>query len=84
MPNSDLIPSLLSKLYENQLALEASIIELSNWVGLYSKGVSAPALNVILESWVERMLPSWKQAGQCVENAQRSAIKNHCKRHPAQ
>ena len=32
MPNSDLIPSLLSKLYENQLALEASILELSNWV----------------------------------------------------
>ena len=32
MPNSDLIPSLLSKLYENQLALEASISELSNWV----------------------------------------------------
>ncbi len=25
-------PSLLSKLYENQLALEASIMELSNWV----------------------------------------------------
>jgi len=33
MPNSDLLPSLLSKLYENQLALEASIMELSNWVG---------------------------------------------------
>ncbi|MBX7277132.1 hypothetical protein K2E96_16555 [Pseudomonas sp. ERGC3:05] len=32
MPNSDLTPSLLSKLYENQLALEASITELSNWV----------------------------------------------------
>jgi len=32
MPNSDLIPSLLSKLYENQLALEASIMEISNWV----------------------------------------------------
>ena len=32
MPNSDLIHSLLSKLYENQLALEASILELSNWV----------------------------------------------------
>ncbi|OAE10277.1 hypothetical protein AZH11_28250, partial [Pseudomonas simiae] len=32
MVNSDLIPSLLSKLYENQLALEASIMELSNWV----------------------------------------------------
>lgn len=32
MPNSDLLPSLLEKLYENQLALEASIMELSNWV----------------------------------------------------
>ncbi|CRM20156.1 hypothetical protein [Pseudomonas sp. 31 R 17] len=32
MLNSDLIPSLLSKLYENQLALEASIMELSDWV----------------------------------------------------
>lgn len=32
MPNSDLIPTLLSKLYDNQLALEASIMELSNWV----------------------------------------------------
>ena len=32
MPNSDLLPTLLSKLYENQLALEASILELSNWV----------------------------------------------------
>ncbi|AZE95111.1 hypothetical protein [Pseudomonas orientalis] len=33
MPNTDLLPSLLSKLYENQLALEAAILELSNWVG---------------------------------------------------
>ena len=32
MPNTDLLPSLLSKLYDNQLALEASIMELSNWV----------------------------------------------------
>ncbi|QCG66853.1 hypothetical protein [Pseudomonas veronii] len=32
MLNSDLIPSLLSKLHENQLALEASIMEISNWV----------------------------------------------------
>jgi len=32
MPNSDLLPTLLSKLYENQLALEASIMELTNWV----------------------------------------------------
>jgi hypothetical protein len=32
MPNSGLLPSLLFKLNENQLALEAAIMELSNWV----------------------------------------------------
>lgn len=32
MPTSDLLPSLLSKINENQLALEAAILELSNWV----------------------------------------------------
>ena len=32
MPNADLLPSLLFKLNENQLALEAAILELSNWV----------------------------------------------------
>ncbi len=32
MPNSDLIPSLLFKINENQLALEAAIMELTNWV----------------------------------------------------
>lgn len=32
MPNSDLLPPLLSKINENQLALEAAIIELTNWV----------------------------------------------------
>ncbi|ALI04362.1 hypothetical protein C1Y08_25130 [Pseudomonas sp. FW306-02-F02-AA] len=32
MPNSDLLPSLLCRLNENQLALEAAIMELSNWV----------------------------------------------------
>lgn len=32
MPNSDLLPSLLSKINENQLALEAAILELTNWV----------------------------------------------------
>jgi hypothetical protein len=32
MPNSDLLPSLLSKLSENQLALEAAIMELTLWV----------------------------------------------------
>ena len=32
MPHSDLLPSLLYKLNKNQLALEAAIMELSNWV----------------------------------------------------
>ena len=32
MPNSDLLPTLLSKLYENKLAFKASILELSNWL----------------------------------------------------
>ena len=32
MINSDLLPSLLFKINENQLALEAAIMELSNWV----------------------------------------------------
>ena len=32
MPNSDLLPSLLFKINETQLALEAAILELSNWV----------------------------------------------------
>lgn len=32
MPNSDLLPSLIFKINENQLALEAAILELSNWV----------------------------------------------------
>lgn len=32
MPNSDLLPSLIFKINENQLALEAAILELSIWV----------------------------------------------------
>jgi hypothetical protein len=32
MQKSDLLPSLLFKLNENQLALEAAILELTNWV----------------------------------------------------
>ena len=32
MQNSDPLPSLLFKINENQLALEAAIMELSNWV----------------------------------------------------
>lgn len=32
MSNSDLIPQLLQKLNENQLALEAAIMELTIWI----------------------------------------------------
>lgn len=44
MPNSDLLPSLLCKINENQLALEAAIMELSNWVE--QQGSSEVADNV--------------------------------------
>lgn len=44
MPTSDLLPSLLSKLNENQLALEAAILELSNW--LEQRGAVEVADNV--------------------------------------
>jgi hypothetical protein len=32
MSNANLLPSLLFKINENQLALEAAILELTNWV----------------------------------------------------
>nr|WP_225927021.1 hypothetical protein [Pseudomonas sp. SWRI 103] len=38
IPNSDLIPSLLYKLNENQLALEAAIMELTLWVEQHESG----------------------------------------------
>lgn len=44
MPNSDLLPSLLFKINENQLALEAAIMELSNWVK--QRGAADVAENV--------------------------------------
>jgi hypothetical protein len=44
MPHSDLLPSLLFKINENQLALEAAILELSNWVE--QRGASDVADNV--------------------------------------
>ncbi|ROO33367.1 hypothetical protein [Pseudomonas sp. 7SR1] len=44
MQNLDLLPSLLSKINENQLALEAAIMELTNWVEL--NGSSVVAANV--------------------------------------
>jgi hypothetical protein len=44
MLNSDLLPSLLFKINENQLALEAAILELSNWVE--QRGSAEVASNV--------------------------------------
>ena len=44
MPNTDLLPSLLHKLNENQLALEAAIMELTNWVE--QRGAAEVAENV--------------------------------------
>lgn len=44
MPNSDLLPFLLFKINENQLALEAAIMELSNWVE--QRGAADVAENV--------------------------------------
>jgi len=44
MPNSDLLPSLLFKINENQLALEAAIMELSNWVE--QRGAAEVAENI--------------------------------------
>ena len=44
MPNSDLVPTLLHKINQNQLALEAAIMELSNWVE--QQGSSEVAENV--------------------------------------
>ena len=44
MPNSDLLPSLLFKINQNQLALEAAIMELANWVE--QRGSSDVADNV--------------------------------------
>jgi hypothetical protein len=44
MPNSDLLPTLLFKINENQLALEAAIMELTLWVE--QRGSAEVAVNV--------------------------------------
>lgn len=38
MSNEDLLPSLLFKINQNQLALEAAIMELTLWVELHGTG----------------------------------------------
>ncbi|NWL18621.1 hypothetical protein [Pseudomonas umsongensis] len=44
MPNTDLLPSLLFKINENQLALEAAIMELTNWAE--QRGAADAAENI--------------------------------------
>ncbi|ROM84896.1 hypothetical protein BK652_09970 [Pseudomonas brassicacearum] len=39
MHNLDLLPQLLTKIAENQLALEAAIMELSNWAAVNGSAV---------------------------------------------
>jgi len=50
MPNSDLLPSLLLKLNENQLALEAAILELSNWAEARGSGEVADNVRGALDT----------------------------------
>ena len=50
MPNSDLLPSLLYKINENQLALEAAIMELSNWVEAHGSGEVADNVRGALDT----------------------------------
>jgi len=50
MPNSDLPPSLLYKVNENQLALEAAIMELSNWVEQRGSADVADNVRIALEA----------------------------------
>jgi len=46
MPNSDLLPSLLFKINQNQLALEAAIMELTLWVEQHGSGDVAENVRV--------------------------------------
>ncbi len=50
MPNSDLLPALLYKINENQLALEAAIMELSNWVEAHGSPVVAENVRGALDT----------------------------------
>jgi len=49
MPNTDLLPALLTKFNENQLALGAAIEELSNWVE--QRGSTEVADNIRAALW---------------------------------
>ncbi|MEJ8866100.1 hypothetical protein [Pseudomonas jessenii] len=56
MPNFDLLPSLLLKINENQLALEAAILELSNWVEQRGSAEVADNVRGALEA-IDRLSP---------------------------
>ncbi|MNI11692.1 hypothetical protein [Pseudomonas sp. S2_C03] len=49
MPNSDLLPSLLFKINENQLALESAIMELANWAEQTGATEIADTVHVALD-----------------------------------
>ena len=73
MPNFDLLPSLLFKINENQLTLEAAILELSNWVEQRGSAEVADNVRGALEA-IDRneelikmtlavmMTPEWQQS----------------------
>lgn len=50
MPNADLLPSLLYKINQNQLALEAAIMELTLWVEQRGSGDVAGNVRGALET----------------------------------
>lgn len=50
MPNSDLLPSLLFKINQNQLALEAAIMELTLWVEQRGSGDVGSSVRGALET----------------------------------
>jgi hypothetical protein len=50
MHNSDLLPTLLFKINENQLALAAAIMELSNWVEQHGSAEVADNVRGALDS----------------------------------
>ncbi|MNF57696.1 hypothetical protein D3C76_1338070 [compost metagenome] len=50
MPNSDLLPSLLFKINQNQLALEAAIMEFTLWVEQRGSGDVAENVRGALEA----------------------------------
>ncbi|CAI8772180.1 GGDEF domain-containing protein [Pseudomonas sp. IT-P12] len=49
MPNSDLLPTLLFKINENQLALEAAVMELANWAEQHGAKDIAENVHVALD-----------------------------------